>query len=124
MPRQEFFHFRRIEVQAVYHVPEIGFIVAIAALRFKPVGVDAVVVGKHLDTDRYIIGVSYQFFQHTGIVTAVNFIAYFILMLIEKSINDVFIESVLLYTFFFQFAYGFTYRSPFRFAVPVIYLFL
>ena len=41
---QHFLHFGWIEVQRVYHIPEIGFLVPVSFLRFQPVGIDAVVV--------------------------------------------------------------------------------
>lgn len=83
--RQQFLYLRRIEVQAVYHVPEIGFLVTVTALRFKPVGVDAVVVGKHLHPDGNVIRVPYQVFHYVRIVPAVNLVPDCILMFIEKA---------------------------------------
>ena len=60
---QNFLHLGRIEIQGIDYVPEIGLLVPVAFLRFQPVGIDAVVVGEHLDTHGNVIRVLNQFLQ-------------------------------------------------------------
>ena len=123
MARQQFLYLRRIEVQAVYHVPEIGFLVTVTALRFKPVGVDAVVVGKHLHPDWNVIRVPYQVFHYVRIVPAVNLVPDCILMFIEKGIDLVFVKVVEYKAFFFQLFHNPMNSFIFRIAIPFARLF-
>ena len=120
---QDFLYSRRIEVQAVHHVPEIGLLVPVTALRFKPVGVDAVIVGKHLHPDGDVVRMHYQLLYHIRIISAVNLVTDFIFVLIEEVIHILFVKVIKDGTFLFQFRDDSTDSLPFGIAVPHVCLF-
>ena len=120
---QNFLYPRRIEVKAVHHVPEVGFLVPVTALRFKPVGIDAVIVGKHFHTDGDVIRMPYQFLHHVRIVAAVNLVTDFIFVFIEEVIDRFPVKVMEYGTFLFQFRNNLTDSFPFGIAVPLVCLF-
>ena len=91
---QHLLHLGGIEVQRVYHIPEIGFLVPVAFLRFQPVGIDAVVVGQHLDTHGDVIRVFEKFFQRVRVVSVIDFFPDFVFVFFKELVHFLFLKAV------------------------------
>ena len=99
---QHFLHFGWIEVQRVYHIPEIGFLVPVSFLRFQPVGIDAIVAGQHLDTHGDVIRVFEKFFQRVRVVSVIDFFPDFVFVFFKELVHFLFLEIMEMDTFILQ----------------------